>query len=47
VVIRTVLSLEAAVCLRRDTGESDLDFPEVSAPLRERGWIHWSWLGCR
>jgi len=46
-VILTVLSREAAACLQRDTCESDLDFPEVSAPLRERVWIHWSWSGCR
>jgi len=38
VVIRTVLSLEAAACPWRDTGESDWDFPEVSAPL-EGTWV--------
>jgi len=38
VVIPTVLSRQAAACPRRDTGESDLDFPEVSAPL-EGTWV--------
>ena len=37
-VIRTVLSLEAAARPRRNTGESDLAFPEVSAPL-EGTWV--------
>ena len=41
-MIRTALSLEVSAYLRREAGESDVVSSEVSAPRKERGWIHWS-----